>query len=339
MSSLSVIAAIPVLTVGILANIFVLYVITKDSYFYKVTYYLIRVTIISDIISTFTAVLGFTFITAFDNSYIVGGYLCRIFFYIVVTSYTVSVFTLCMISVDRYFAIIKPHSQLYRKHKNRFLVIAQIVSVIIAIGINLPAAWFNNVYPDDTELCDYANVNQQQSVYLISMAIVLYLIPSGILIFCYGSIVNHQIHYVRPGNITNANREDDQLRKKKFIKALIIITASFLLSTWPFFATGIGMAITGKSMRQIGKIHIILYILAFASFSSTVGIAVINPFLYLQFDQNVRKKSLKILRKLMHYKHNLVQEINRDSVVTGHTNAVQPNRFILYNSPSEDILL
>lgn len=256
-------------------------------------------------------------------NYYVGGFLCRTLFYVILTSYSVSVFTLCLISVDRYFAIIKPYSKFYRVHKRCFLTSMLVIVILISLGICFPTVLFHDVYPDHPKLCDYPNMSDSKSIYLIFMGVILYLFPSGVLLFTYGSIVWHQLTYIRPGNANDYNQEEEHLRKKKFIQTLITITLSFLLSTWPFFATGIGMAATGKSMRQIGDINIVFYIFAFISFSSTVGIGVINPFLYLKFDQNINRKSKEMLRNLCIYSKSDVQKVtvSHASVVTSKTAA------------------
>ena len=61
--------------------------------------------------------------------------------------------------------------------------------------------------------------------------------------------------------------------------------------SWPFFATGVGIAITRRSLRQIRQLGLVYYLLAFFSFSTTAAIGIVNPFIYYKFDNAIRSKA------------------------------------------------
>lgn len=288
-------AAIPFLAIGLILNSWVLYVISTNSIFYRFTYYLIRINLTSDIISNFASIIGFYIIFSTQLDYATGSILCRILFYIIFSSYGISIFTLSIISIDRYFALVKPTSEFSRKYKKKVLITTQICACIVAVVFTIPSAIYNDVYRDDTSLCDYPDINLSKSIYLIAGAIILFITPCIIIIFSYGSIIRHQNSYYR-SEITICNNSDAHIRMRRINKFLLIITASYLLTTWPFFATGIGMAVTSKSLRQIQNENIVYYLFAFISFVTTTGIAILNPFLYLHFDYNIKKASWKTIK-------------------------------------------
>ncbi|RDD42309.1 hypothetical protein TrispH2_005903 [Trichoplax sp. H2] len=171
------------------------------------------------------------------------------------------------------------------------------LALILSIILSIPTIFYNDVYPDDTVVCDMVHINSSAIASLIANIIIIYFLPTIILLFMYGSIFKHQHNYVRPGNISVLTRINLHEKKKKFNQVLIATAGSYLLITWPYFATGIAMAITKKSLRQMGDENLVYYVLSFVSYSTTVGISVINPFLYLKFDYNIKKKSRYYLRK------------------------------------------
>lgn len=317
------IAAIPVMITGCIINIFVYFIISHNSCFRKTTYYLIRVTVTSDIVATSTGIIAFIIISIVDVNYTLGSYLCRILFYIILTSYSISIFTLCIIGIDRYFLIIKPFSSFYRKYKTKFLVLLESFAIAVSVTVCIPSAMYNDVYPEDPRVCDFTDVTVSKKVYLICIDFIIYFLPTGILLYTYGSIITHQNSYIRPGNIIQHYRKDEQIKRKKFTQVLITITASYLLTTWPFFITGLVIAFTGKSLRKLGNENIVYFILGFASFSTTNAIAVVNPFLYLKFDNNIKKKSLVFIQKYIWSRKTtgILQMTNRVSVITLQTKA------------------
>ena len=197
-------------------------------------------------------------------------------------------------------------------------------AIIMSFTISIPSLMYNDVYPEDPEVCDFNEVNVSKQIYLISLDFIIYFIPTSILLYAYGSIIKHQKSYIRPGNINEEGRKEEQLKKKKFTLVLIYITASYLLTTWPFFITRLVIAITGKSLRQLGEINIVYYLLGFASFSTTNTIAVVNPFLYLKFDHNIKQKSLIYLKKYIWGDNDpeIRRMLNRTSVVTVQTKEI-----------------
>ncbi|RDD39725.1 Neuropeptide Y receptor type 2 [Trichoplax sp. H2] len=310
-------ASIPVLFIGFIVNVFVLYVIVNDNFFYKTPYYLIRISLVSNIIATLIGTTSFSIAAMAHIDYTLGSYMCRIFFYIIQSSYTLSIFTLCIISIDRYFVIIKPFLRFYSKHRRNLLISMVTFALILSIIFNIPTIFYVDVYPDETVVCDMIHINSFTIASLIVNIIIIYFIPTGILLFMYGTIFKHQYNYVRPGNISIHTRINLHMKKKKFNQVLIATAASYLLITWPYFATGIAIAITKKSLRQMGDENMVYYVLAFVSYSTTVGISVINPFLYLKFDYNIKKKSRYYLQKCITRK--TATEYRRRSILVSAT--------------------
>ena len=283
-------AATPFSVIGFFANVFLLFILIKHQIFGKTTYYLLRISVVSDIICNLTTACAYIMTAGVNVSYSDGQALCRCLMFIIMSSYGVSIMTLCVIGIDRYFVIVRPLSSFYRRFKYQFIGGLFALASIIAFGFTMPILFFISTYPDDVKLCDLTTITPALSYYLIISAIALYVIPALTLVITYSKIIIYMRNYVRPGErVTNLN--DDNHKKKKFIKMLISITATYLLISWPFFATGVGIAITRRSLRQVRRLGLVYYLLAFFSFSTTADISVVNPFIYYKFDTAIRSKA------------------------------------------------
>ncbi|RDD36835.1 Somatostatin receptor type 4 [Trichoplax sp. H2] len=291
-------AAVPASIIGLIANTLMMFILMRYKIFHKTTYFLLRISVASDIISNTTTAISYLIVTAIHVTYPLGVILCRIAVFVILSSYGISIMTLCIIAIDRYFAIVKPLSSFYRR--NKFLLIGGLLTVgcLLTFSITIPALFFVDVYHDDTKFCDFRNVTPLISFYFTMSTFNLYIIPAVTLATSYGNIIVYMRNYVRPGEDTNFNRAVEDQKRKKFIKALSLIASSYLLISWPFFATSLGMAITGSSLREIRRVGVVYYLLAFFSFSTTTAISIINPFLYLKFDHAIQLKAKSLISQL-----------------------------------------
>lgn len=285
---------------GLISNSFLIYVFMTDRCFKKTTYHLILLSCISDIISIL-AMLYTNFQVALRPSlaYTTSLITCKILMFIVSTSYGVSIFNLCLIAIDRYFAIVKPLSVYYRIYKKRLILASEMTLWIASASLNAPIIEYITVYREDPFLCDISSVTTSISVYFITIVLFLYIGPMVVIASTYGAIIMHQKNYVRPGETSNHQRHQIEIQKSKFINMLIVITLHYILSTWPLFATFMGIAITRKSFIQIRHHNLTEFVFAFLSMVVTSGIAVVNPIIHFHFDYNIRKSSLFIIRKMM----------------------------------------
>ena len=286
----SYIAAIPIFTIGVIANSTLLYLIASDGYFHKMTYRLIRISVISDLISLISSTIIFACMASITR-YDINSWLCKVLLTITYSCYGISMTTLCMISVDRYMVIVKPISSRNHHRRNRLIIyIGQVIGTVISVSISLPTLSYSNVHINEVQLCDVPKMTSSITAYIACYIFILYVTPIVIIVINYAKIIRYQFNYIRPGYQDCQEYCNDQLKKKKFIRILIIITSIYLLTTWPFFCVMAGLAITGKSFLQIRAIGIGYYLIAYCSFISTFAISVINPFIYFQFDYNIKKR-------------------------------------------------
>ncbi|EDV21442.1 uncharacterized protein TRIADDRAFT_60080 [Trichoplax adhaerens] len=292
------IAVVPLSVIGLLANLFVLYIFITEKFFRKVTYQLILISATTDTISSITYICVYSQIAAKSLNLTSGTIMCKCLFFITMTSYAISIMNLSLIALDRYFAIVKPWARFYRLHRNQFVMICEVIIWIMAIIINFPLLIIGKASLQGTVMCDITEVSTLQSVYFIAFAVLLYILPSFAISIIYWRIIVHQKNYVHPGHALQNQLKEMQMRKKKFITALISITTSYILTTWPFFATAIGVAVTQKTILQIRESSSAAFLLAFFSYPATTSITIWNPFIYLKFDYNVRASAKAICQRV-----------------------------------------
>lgn len=290
------IAALILSTFGLTVNLFLLYVLFTDRRFHKTTYYLIFVSIISDTISTFATISGYIQIIRYELDFEGGTLMCRAVMFTMFTSYGISMMTLCLIGIDRYFIIVRPLHTFYRIYKNRILVICEALIWTVSFCSSAPLLKFMGVHKIDPLLCEFIIITTPISVYIIIFVPIQFIIPSLTIGLIYWRIILHQKNYTQPGESIPNRTAQLNFRKRRFIKMLISISLSYILATWPFFATIFGFAITQKSVLQVRSENLMIFLFIFFSLSATTSITILNPFLYLKFDVNIRKRSLLVLK-------------------------------------------
>lgn len=314
------IVGIPIFTLGLLINIFIFFLFLYDKYFRKTSYMLMCVSVISDMISGLSSLVVYTQIVGRSLDYDGGTFMCRMTLFFMFGSFGVSMMNLGLIGIDRYFIIVKPLSLFYRHHKRYILIIGEVAIWLISGATNIPILSYVAVHQNDTLLCDIPNVTISISVYLCAQAAILLIIPTIVLLAVYGRIIAYQSKYRRPGEIDKRQRIEEQIKKKRFIRMLIWISISYVVISWPFFASSIGMAITGQSIMMIRQKSIVHFLLLFFSIAMTTSIAVLNPFIYLKFDSNVRKRACLLLQRFQRYVYCYQGKTRlRPMNLTGHT--------------------
>ncbi|RDD36672.1 5-hydroxytryptamine receptor 2A [Trichoplax sp. H2] len=281
--------------IGCSLNLFLLYILIRDKQFQAISYKLIRISVVSDILSSFTIGTGCLLIS-YEFTYDGGVILCRVVIFFTFTSNGVSILNLCLIAIDRYFAIVKPLYRRYHRRRKQIFYLSQIFVWTISAsytGAVVPAI---KVSHEDPTLCDLPDIAADDTIpiRLIIAVIVQCIIPCTGIAIIYFKIISHQRNYVRPGQ--SICQKNENLRKRKFINMLISITLCYILITWPFNLTLIGISFTRKTFTQIRKESFPLFLLTFYSLSVSVSVAIINPVIYLKFDRNIREKALKIFR-------------------------------------------
>lgn len=175
-SKVSIIAII-ISFIGLLAKVFLLYILMSDTYFHKTTYHLTRIHVFSDIISASASIGGHFQIVGNTLNHNGGKLMCKYSIFFLYTSYGILIMTLCLIGIDRYYAIVRPYFHFYRTYKLRILIVSEVIVWLVSISVNIPILFRAGTYKNYPLVCDFAPFNQSVRILIVISISVLYIIP------------------------------------------------------------------------------------------------------------------------------------------------------------------
>lgn len=308
----SVNAAIPLTVTGLLVNLLMLYVFIMDKFFHRRIYLLMLISTISDASSTIASIVGYSVLADKNLNVQTGSIICKFFLFVISTSYGISMMSLSLIAMDRYFAIVRPFFRFYAIYKNQIIVLTEIFIWILSISVCAPMLAVITSYSEENYIiCDFSSMTPSMTVYLVIFVLILYIVPSAFIGIFYWRIIKHQKNYIKPGQTMHKLREQ-QMKRRKLIRMLISIAFTYILITWPVFASIFGFAVTQTSLQQLRDKNLVLFFLAFFSVSLSASITVINPFIYIKFDDNIRSKLRHFWYRFDIFKSNRVGSINNN---------------------------
>ncbi|RDD44065.1 C-C chemokine receptor type 9 [Trichoplax sp. H2] len=222
---------------------------------------------------------------------------CYISFFLIGMNYGTSIITLTFISYDRYYKIISPLSSECRS--KRRIVYYLITSWLLGILVGMLLALTTGVDPNFPFTCDVSyNVGLAgtQAIYTF-LTLAFYVIPVIVILICYSKLIHRLRHLSRPGINNKEQLRNHNESKHSAIRLIIAVTAIFIIVTWPYWVSSLGLVYTGDtfvSLRASGKI-LEASIAGFASVPIMLT-AFIYPPLYLIFNKSLRHDMLAILR-------------------------------------------
>ncbi|KAK6979649.1 neuropeptide Y receptor type 2 [Biomphalaria glabrata] len=210
---------------AVIGNGLVILVIVKNRRMHTVTNIFIANLAVSDVIIGLFSI-PFQFQAALLQRWVLANFMCPLSPFVQVVSVNVSIFTLSVIAVDRYIAVIHPFKAGCSKKSA-----AIIISVIWAVGVGagIPVPMFYWVVDDIVDVnmtaprCSRHAPNNWTDFHVYYNTLLVcfqYLLPLVIITFCYCRIAWHIWGSRRPGaHVTN---EDVRGRNKRKVGRLFV---------------------------------------------------------------------------------------------------------------------
>ncbi|XP_031574910.1 neuropeptide S receptor-like [Actinia tenebrosa] len=275
---------------GICGNSLVAIAIWKKNYLRSTANYLLLNVALADITSlTFLPLVLVSIYGKFQQG-ITADLLCKflISVHIPLTANFAAVFTLVVLSVEKYHAIVKPMKSGFRLREDT-VKYAIIVVWTSAIAMTLPMYIFGKYARYKTKLfCDYDATEDAMSPYLYVLAAIVIFIPFIVISFCYFQIVR-ELYFknkVAPQNVTTA--AEDNIAKRKLVKLSLSITLALLVC---FFPLALSMCLRAYNKEKLKS----KYIQDFGSLLYVLKV-VLNPFLYAFQSTNFRQAFKEMLK-------------------------------------------
>ncbi|KAK1164702.1 prolactin-releasing peptide receptor-like [Huso huso] len=214
---------------GIVGNYLLIHVICKTKKMHNVTNFLIGNLAFSDMLMCATCV-PLTLAYAFEpRGWVYGIFMCYFVFLMQPVTVFVSVFTLTVIAVDRYYATAYP-----LKRRLTIPTCAYILAAIWLLSCVLAAPALAHTYHVDFPQLDFSiceefwvGVEKERLAYAYSTLIVTYVLPLIVISLSYLRISVKLKNRVVPGNITQSQAEWDRARRRKTFRLLVLVVAAF----------------------------------------------------------------------------------------------------------------
>ena len=210
---------IPFFLAGLIGNVLVIRIVHKTREMHTTTNYLLANLALSDVI---TILLAWPSMLILSSGF--GKKSCK--FYVVgILPVLVSSFTLTVLAVERYHALLKPFRTGLRLKEDN------IKQAIAVIWISSVAICFPGFFLNEWSEIDSSCIPNK--VYFIVIPIVLAYIPMIVFLYCYGSLIEGL--YFSQTICTENTNEDRNSEKKKLVITFILATAGFVIGYGPTF--------------------------------------------------------------------------------------------------------
>ncbi|OWF51601.1 Neuropeptide Y receptor [Mizuhopecten yessoensis] len=279
---------------AVIGNGIVIYVIMANKKMQTVTNIFIANLALADVIIGLFSI-PFQFQAALLQRWVLPYFMCKLAPFVTNVSVNVSVFTLTVIAIDRYIAVIYPLKAGFKKR-----VAAVVLAVIWLVGISssLPMAVHFRVGLNFTPKGDkilFCNPKWPSKIfgryYYMYLLVVQYLIPLIIINFSYFRIAFKIWGTKAPGQDIDRRDNVRTRNKKKVVKMLIIVVCLFVLCWMPLQV----YQVLSELYVEVNKYKYI-NIIWFCSNWLAMSNSCYNPFIYGLLNEKFKREFRLLFR-------------------------------------------
>ncbi|RDD36570.1 G-protein coupled receptor-like protein K2 [Trichoplax sp. H2] len=281
---------------GMVGNLALLSIIIFSKRLKDPSYIFVLNISVSDLITAIQVFIIFSFSNRKSPQLLnTNNIICKVFYTIFATSYFASTLSLTLISLYRLKIVSDPHrfkhtSTIY-KHSGKFAITVWIVGLLLVFPIS-----FVLHFSPINDNCDtyYPYGNFFNSVFFTSILVIGTIIPGTIMIVNYTRIA----FMIRARTFPLINNTElskaSWKRSKSIFKVLAASTALYMLLSWPFFTSLMILSFANETQANLVERNPDLAYVVTSTFTASNIVYVINPFLFLIFDRNVRSSIHKV---------------------------------------------
>ncbi len=218
---------------------------------------------------------------------------CRIYQYVIQVTAYVSIYTLVLMSLDRYLAVVHPISSMtLRTERNTVFVICLCWIFILLCNIPLIFQYGVIKYPFAGEIRSacinkrhYEDKNSSR-IFYGCFFVFAYVLPLAFIVVLYGTMLKRLLHGVVP----RGNQSSESIRSKKRVTRLVVIVVVIFALCWLPIQVIFMIKEFGTYTGSIVFMAIQIASNCLAYMNSCV-----NPILYAFLSENFRKSFRKLL--------------------------------------------
>lgn len=224
---------ISIMVVAIVANTMNIIVVYRNSNMQTPRYMFIMNLACADLGVTLLA-MPFSLITCISREWIMGESLCKLHGFLGSFFFCVSIFTLTIMSIEQYYALVKPLARAITIRRARYMIgLVWIASTLVSMGPVL--GWGHFAYNSSTLSCGVAYPRTTlERLYLLFLVLVAYVITLLIMTIAYIRIFFAvRKHTNRIAKYTSGGLEVMRLQRR-IIYTLLLVLMVFILCWLPF---------------------------------------------------------------------------------------------------------
>ena len=239
----------------------------------------------------------------------IGDALCKLLNFAQSVSITVSVFTLCAIAFDRFFAIFRPLKRVITFRVAKVIIATSWLSSIVVSGPQLYvltttgekglAQCVENWEPP----FDAATAPRD---YTVALFVLLYALPLAVIASLYTVIMLKLWRRRAPGQELTSNQENKDKTNRKVLKMLVTVVIVFALSWLPLYVRMFVMF--AESDRFVCGLP---YDMDFLTLYLGHANSAVNPYIYVIFNENYRRGFRTVLSRRDRRSKSLSQSTTR----------------------------
>ena len=165
------------------------------------------------------------------------GYVCQLNAFCSSVLICNTIFTHTVISVDRFFAVVKPMKKIMTR-KKAFSSILGIWLLSVAVSLGPILGWGRNDYNASTLQCGFGfPENRIEVLYMIFLAVIAFLLPIIIMSYTYIRIylvVRHHTRRMSSSTFGN-NPKDFAKKQQRIVLTFFLALIAFIICWMPFF--------------------------------------------------------------------------------------------------------
>ena len=288
---LAVVAQVTLFLASIFGNSVIIHIIRADNSMKTTANYLILNQACSDLLISFTELtdaIHFRFTGRLWTGGIVGLVTCKILLVIFFSPLSFSVWILTAIAVDRFYAVARPlRSSPISQHLKKIILFLWVWSVAFSTSFLLKEN-FKEI--KGSYYCDLTDDWNEINIIPVSLNVFL---PVCVIAALYTIVCLKLWSRKVPGEGANQNQEQAEALKiaRKVTGMMIVVVLLYVLCWFPLY---ISVILSFIGVVQLKQTSLGLFINFLALFYSGI-----NPYIYIGFSQNFRKRFKIIFSKCL----------------------------------------
>ncbi|XP_064652389.1 allatostatin-A receptor-like [Lineus longissimus] len=285
MGILSIVVCCIIVLTGVLGNLLVIIAVFINKQMGNTPNILIASLAVADL-SFIVLCVPFATYAALRAKWPVGQASCKVLSYATFATSCISIFTLILMSLDRYLAIVHPASRNIRTKRNAYIGIA--TTWVAGLSANIPVYFTFRVeeYAVNEEQRSRCSPTSWPNALFTTFFVTGYIIPLSIIIILNGLTVKHMLCDV---NIIVSQSEESMRCRRRASKMVVVVVAVFAICWLPNHIRL--MYISYRADPKTTEFYILATISQILCYSNSC----VNPIIYSFMSENFRKEFRKHL--------------------------------------------